>query len=52
MKLYIGYIVRGAFCLAVLAVWQRVRMGIPLDVVMHHPQIIWSSATEAAKWVK
>jgi hypothetical protein len=38
---YIGALLRLAVCVSVLLAWHRVRMGVPVEVLLHHPQLIF-----------
>jgi hypothetical protein len=35
-------------CVTVLLAWHRVRMGIPVEELFQHPQLIFRAASSAA----
>jgi hypothetical protein len=45
-------ILRITLLILALAVWQRVRMGIPLEVVAQNPSVLWRPAAYALQYVQ
>lgn len=45
-------ILRITVLILALAVWQRVRMGIPLEVVAQNPSVLWRPAAYALQYVQ
>lgn len=35
--------------IAAIAVWQRVRMGVPLEAIAENPSLLWTSAARLAE---
>jgi hypothetical protein len=42
-------IVRVAIVVVVIAAWQRVRMGVPLETLVENPNLLWTSAARLAE---
>lgn len=43
----VGFIIRTIVCLALIAIWHRVLIGIPLHCVLSNPELLWIGAQEA-----